>query len=602
MAATSQSFIQEPIAIIGLACRLPEDCNNPRAFWEFLERGGIASLQPPSTRFRLDTHYSGAKNPKSMASPGGMFLNADPADLDAQFFGLSRQEAVSMDPQQRQLLEVVYEGLENAGVTLENISGKPIGCFISSFACDYADIQARDPEDRPSTSAVGIGRAMLSNRLSHFLNIKGPSMTIDTACSGGLTVIDVACRYLQTREIDGAIIGGCNIYLSPEHVTGNMSFNGYASLSGRCHTFDAKADGYIKAEAANMVMIKRLDEALRDGDPIRGIIRGTATGSDGWTAGIASPNAEAQAETIRQAYANAHISDLNATNYVEFHGTGTKAGDAIEIRSVSSVFAPSLLGSNKLRIGSVKSNIGHSEPAAGLSGLIKVVLAMEKGFIPGNPTFETPNPNIDFESLKVDPRRQSTRWPVVPFRRAGVNSFGYGGSNAHLVVDGAAGVTRHLSSYTEEVDDLFAEDKPLTRPYVVVVSANDQTSLSQYCKSLDSHLSNPAVHIEMRDLAYTLSERRTRHYDRAFAVANHKYLSADTFTFGKRDSQEPRVGYAFTGQGAQWSAMGKYLIETFPVAKQQLVYLDDVLRGLDDAPNWSLLSKHIICLHLSEDY
>jgi acyl transferase domain-containing protein len=249
-------------------------------------------------RFEIDTHYDGSRKPGTMASPGGMFISADPKDINASFFKLSKMEATAMDPQQRQLFEVIYEGLENAGITLEAINGTPVGCFVGSYACDYGDIQARDPENRAAAATVGIGRAMLGNRISNLLNIKGPSLTIDTACSGSLTGVDIANRYLQTGEIFGAIVGGCNMYLIPEHVMDLMSVNGTASGTGKCHTFDAKADGYIKAEAVNMIYLRRLDDAIRNGDPIRAIIRGTAAGSDGWTAEIASPSPEAQATTI----------------------------------------------------------------------------------------------------------------------------------------------------------------------------------------------------------------------------------------------------------------------------------------------------------------
>ena len=236
-------------------------------------------------------------------------------------------------------------------------------------------------------------------------------MTLDTACSGSLVAVDVACRYLQTREISGAIVAGCNLYLNPEH---NMdkAMSGASSTTGKCHTFDAQAHGYIKSEAVNTVILKRLDDAIRDRDPIRAIIRGSATNSNGWTAGIASPSSEAQAAAVRQAYLNANISDFNTTGYLEFHGTGTNAGDPIEVNDVASVFSPSRDPDKPLIIGSVstscslvivamlrfvsktkiKSNIGHSEPAAGTSGLLKAILSLEKGIIPGNPTYEKPNP------------------------------------------------------------------------------------------------------------------------------------------------------------------------------------------------------------------
>ncbi|GKT64373.1 polyketide synthase [Colletotrichum tofieldiae] len=587
---SSKGFIQDPIAVVGLACRLPDNCNTPHALWKFLESGSIAKNTPPQSRFNIETHYDGSLKNKTMASPGGMFLqNVDPADIDAQFFKLSRLEAVSMDPQQRQLLEVVYEGLENAGVALEHLDGKLVGCFVASFACDYGDMQARDPEDRAAATVVGIGRAMLSNRISHFLNIHGPSMTIDTACSGSLTGLDVACRYLHTKEINSAIVAGCNIYLSPEHVMDHhMGANGTASLSGKCHTFDEKADGYIKAEAVNMVYIKRLSDAIRDGDPIRAIIRGTATNSDGWTAGIASPNSEAQARAIRQAYANAGITDLSATSYVECHGTGTRAGDVIEVNGVAAVFGPSRPSGKPLRIGSVKANIGHSEPGAGISGLLKTILSLEKGIIPGNPTFITPNPKLDFASLKVLPSKEATRWPAVPFRRASVNSFGYGGSNAHVILDAPVGLETHVSSYLKESADLFEDEETAGKPYILAFSANDDQSLRAQYVALDRHLMDPSVKVDLRDLAYTLSEKRTKHYHRGYTVTRTSSVDLQSLTVGSVRPEPPRLGFIFTGQGAQWSEMGKELIETFPAAASRIRHLDEVLQSIPEPCTWTL--------------
>ena len=311
----------------------------------------------------------------------------------------------------------------------------------------------------------------------------------------------------------------------------DMGANRAASLSGKCHTIDAKADVYMKAEAINMVYLKRLDDAIKDKDPIRAIIRGTATNSDGWTAGIASPNAEAQSAAIRQAYRNAGITDLSQTSYIEFHGTGTPAGDSIETDGVASVFCEFQSPKRPLRIGSVKSNIGHSEPAAGLSGLLKTVLSLEAGVIPGNPTFVDPNPKINFEKLRVRPSRWSTPWPSVPFRRAGINSFGYGGSNAHVIVDEAKGLKCHYtSSYLrEEDDDLFAEELTAKRPYLLILSAADKKSLDAQFSALDKHLSNPAISVKVRDLVYTLGERRTQHYHRGFVITSGADVDTQNF-------------------------------------------------------------------------
>ena len=418
-------------------------------------------------------------------------------------------------------------------------------------------------------------------------------MTIDTACSGALIGLDLATRYLQTREISSAIVAGANLYFSPEHVMDHyMGANGAASLSGKCHTFDAKADGYIKAEAVNMVYLKRLDDAIRDKDPIRAIIRGTATNSDGWTAGIASPNPEAQSAAIRQAYKNAGITDLSQTSYVEFHGTGTRAGDSLEADGVASVFTPYQSPEKPLRIGSVKSNIGHSEPAAGLSGLLKTILSLEKGIIPGNPTFINPSPKIDFEKLRIRPSQTSTPWPVVPFRRASINSFGYGGSNAHVIVDEAKGLGHHrVSSYSGEENEDFFVEETAKRPHLLVFSANDEKSLEAQFSSLDRHLSDPAVSVELRDLAYTLGERRSRHYHRGFAISTGIDLDMQSFVRGNIREESPNVGFIFTGQGAQWPEMGKGLLETFPLAARTIRHLDQVLQSAQGPPSWTLYDE-----------
>ncbi|KAF2177304.1 ketoacyl-synt-domain-containing protein [Zopfia rhizophila CBS 207.26] len=573
----SKRYLQDPIAVVGMGCRLPGNSNSSHALWEFLERGGIAGNFPPESRFRVDTHHDGSKRPKTMRSPGGMFLeNIDPKKFDAAFFGIGKIDAITMDPQQRQLLEVVYECLENAGIPLEKLDGEAVGCFVSSYAVDYADIQARDPDDRAPSVTIGVGRSILSNRISHFLNIHGPSMTIDTACSGSLVGLDVACHYLASGEINGALVAGANLYLSPEHNMDSGSMKGASSLSGRCHTFDKKADGYIKAEAINCVMLKRLSDAERDGDPIRAIIRGTATNSDGKTPGIASPSSEAQAMATRAAYANAGITDFSATGYIEMHGTGTQAGDPQEVKGVASVFAASRSKCSPLIMGSIKSNIGHSGPAAGISGLMKAILAVEKGRIPGNPTFIDPNPNIYSEGSRVRTTRYTISWPAQNgFRRASVNSFGYGGSNAHIIIDQVPNEKQNfISSFGDGVDDLLADEVAVSRQHVLLFSANDESSIKAYTESLRKHLLNPRVSVELSSLAYTLSERRTRNFHRGYIVTKGLPLEPTSIVYGKKKSEMPRIGFIFTGQGAQWSQMGRSLIQNFVEARAVIERLD----------------------------
>ncbi|KAF4898987.1 Highly reducing polyketide synthase [Colletotrichum fructicola] len=586
---------KEPIAIIGIACRLPGGNTNPHKLWEFLKRGGIASNKVPGSRFNIDGHWDGSQKPRTMRPLGGMFLEEiDPADFDASFFEISKTEAISMDPNQRQMLEVVYEGLENAGIPLESLDGAQVGCFVGSYASDYGDMQARDPEDRPAAITVGVGRSIMANRLSHFLNIKGPSMTIDTACSGSLVGIDVASRYLQTREIDAAIIATSNLYLNPEHVMDIGGVGHAHSPTGLCHTFDISADGYVKAEAVSSVIIKRLSDAIRDRDPIRAVILGSSTNSDGRTPGIASPSAEAQAAAIRAAYASAGITNFNDTTYLECHGTGTQAGDPTEVKGAASVFATSRSADKPLIIGSIKSNVGHAEPSAGISGLIKAVLATESGLIPGNPTFENPSPKIDFVGLKVKASRTALPWPTGAPRRASINSFGYGGSNAHLILEqqNIPGGPRHISSYLPDDAEFSLEDDETENPYILVLSANDSATLRANIKALSSHLINPRVKVDIRDLAYTLSERRSRLWHRAFLTKRSlTELDENSFVVGKKSSEAPRVAFVFTGQGAQWPQMGKDLLRYFSWTRQILEELDSVLQGLPNPPKWSLVNE-----------
>nr|AFP89392.1 polyketide synthase [Cladosporium phlei] len=602
---TKSVYMQDPIAVVGLANRLPGHSNNPTKLWQFLLRGGVAKNDPPESRFGLTGHYDGSHKPHTFKTPGAMFLeDHDPADFDPAFFRTTVADAIAMDPQQRMLLEVVYEALENAGISLSQIDGEAFGCFVGSYAVDYMDMQMRDPEDRAEGITVGAGRAILSNRISHFLNIKGASMTIDTACSGSLVSVDVACRYIQTGQIEGAIVAGANLYMSPDQNMDMGPMRTTASASGRCHTFDAKADGYCKSEAINCVILKHLDAALRDGDPIRAVIRGTATNSDGWTPGIASPAAEAQAVAIRAAYAAAGITNFHETGYLECHGTGTLAGDPVEVAAAASVLTQGRTDSNPLIIGSIKSNIGHSEPAAGVSGLIKGILAVEKNRIPGNPTFIDPNPKIDFKGLRVEASRMSRGWPNPKKRIASVNSFGYGGSNAHVVLQDAESYLgdrslAHIASFVDEyTGSLFDEDDEevsdntaLARPNVFVMSANDELSLKSYYKALRRHLIDPSVKIKPSDLAYTLSERRSHLFHRGFVVADILDLQEDALITGKQSSPPPKIGFIFTGQSAQWPQMGRGLIDAYSGARPLLAGLDKALQALPEPPSWSIIDE-----------
>ncbi|KAH9844894.1 Polyketide synthase [Teratosphaeria destructans] len=590
-------FRQEPVAVVGFACRLPGGNHSPSKLWDFIEKGQVASNKVPTNRFNIKGHYDGSHKPGTMRPKGGMFVDVDLADFDASFFEIGGTEAIAMDPNQRQMLEVVFEGLENAGIPLEKVDGAPVACFVGSYASDYGDMQNRDAEDRPANCAIGVGRSIMANRLSYFLNAKGPSITIDTACSGSLVGLDMACRSIQSGECSMAIVATSNFYLNPDHVMDIGNVGQAHSPSALCHTFDMDADGYVKAEAVSCIIIKNLSEAIRDCDPIRAIVRGTASNSNGRTAGIASPNSDAQAAAIQRAYSNAGILNLNDTAYLECHGTGTQAGDPAEVNGAGSVFSVSRSAERPLLIGSIKSNIGHSEPAAGNSGLIKAIMAIEKGVIPGTPLFIKPSPKIDFAGNKVRAFRSAISWPDkdFPLRRASINSFGYGGSNAHAIIDQPEKAVRdnHVSSFSgaDFFDDFDDVPEMSERPYTLFISANDAQSLKGNISSLCSHLLNPRVKISLPDLAYTLTERRTRLWHRAFITTRSTEIRESDFTVGKRGSNAPKISFIFTGQGAQWPQMGKDLLKYFPWTRTILQELDSILQAQPNPPSWSLLKE-----------
>ena len=433
--------------------------------------------------------------------------------------------------------------------------------------------------------------------LTHF------SVAVDTACSSTLVALDMACAYLQRNQADGMLVAGASLFLDPGAILDRGAMGGAFSTSGRCHAFDAKADGYVKAEAINAVYLKRFDDALRDGDPIRAVIRGTAVNADGKTPTLTQPSSEAHAAAIRAAYKSAGISNLNDTGYLECHGTGTLTGDPLEIAGIASVFAATRTADKPLLIGSIKSNIGHSEPAAGLSGLLKAVMAVERGLIPGNPTFITPNPRIPFDASRVKASRTNVRWPKSTIRRASVNSYGFGGANAHAIVESVDSYMRDyqrrfISSYDVRAYSSLADvtDDGVHLEFdkasqLLVFSANDKDSLKQNIEAISNHLLNPSVNLKLSDIAYTMSERRSHHFHRAFIVTDTpEYLPGSEIT-GKKRAQAPRVGYIFTGQGAQWSQMGRQLLKTFSTARATVLALDKALQTLPDPPKWSLMSE-----------
>ncbi|KAI1264396.1 hypothetical protein F5Y18DRAFT_390351 [Xylariaceae sp. FL1019] len=425
----------EPVAIIGMGCRWPGDSETPSELWDYLEAQQNSYSKFPKDRINGDTFYHPNGNrPGSFRTEGGCFLKSDVRQFDSTFFGIHPKEVLTLDPAQRKFLEVVYEAFESAGVTLHQLSGSNTGTFVGNYNYDHQLMHYRDPEYVLPYSVTGSGITIISNRINYVFNLKGPSMTVDTACSSSLYALHLACSAIQTGDCDAAIVGGTNLILTPESQLFS-SVLGAVSPTSVCHTFDSRADGYARADGIGVLFVKRLSKAVADGDPIRAVIRGTAFNANGRTGGITHPSSEGQEACIRRAYERGGDLDMSLTGYLECHGTGTPVGDPIEVSAIGRVFADNRSVSNPLLIGSIKSNMGHSEPASGIAGIMKAVLAIERGIIPPTIGIETLNPNVDLRGGRLKIVTESVPWPDLPIRRASINSFGYGGSNAHAIVE-----------------------------------------------------------------------------------------------------------------------------------------------------------------------
>ncbi|GME62534.1 hypothetical protein NX059_007680 [Neofusicoccum parvum] len=438
----------EPIAIIGLSLKFPDDATSAESFWKMLAAGRSASKEIPPERFNVDAFYH--PDPERLDSfhvRRAHFIEEDLAAFDAPFFNMSPAEAQGLDPQQRGLLEGTYHALENAGIPIRAIAGSNTSVHVASFGRDWDAMISQDTEFQSKYTATGTGSSMLSNRISHFYDLRGPSLTVDTACSSGLYAFHLACQSLRLGESEIGIVSGSNTYLSPHAMSVPLSNAGFLSPDGRCYSFDHKANGYARGEGFGTVIIKPLRNAIRDGDTIRAVVRASGVNQDGRTPSITQPSAVAQAAMIRATYAAGGL-DFGTTQYIEAHGTGTSVGDPLEAQAIGEVFRDSR-DAVPLHVGSVKTNIGHLEGASGLAGLLKTVLVLEKGLIPPNVGFEKPNPSIDTEFPT-----QLTPWPTAGLRRASVSSFGYGGSNAHVVMEDACNYLRirNLKGHHSSVD------------------------------------------------------------------------------------------------------------------------------------------------------
>lgn len=521
----------------------------------------------------------------------GYFLDQDVGQFDPGFFGISGKEAEAMDPQQRLLLEVVYEALEDAGITLPEIRGSLASVFVGSFTNDYNAMLTKDLEYYPKYTVTGTGDAILSNRISYFYDLHGTSVTIDTACSSSLVCFHLGSQTLQNGEADISIIAGSSLHFD-SNIYITMTDLGMLSTNGRCAAFDATGSGYVRGEGIACAILKRKSDALSHGDNIRAVVRATGSNHDGKKNGITLPNSVAQEQLIRTTYERAGLNPAD-TQYFEAHGTGTAAGDPIETRAIGSFFAKER--KEPLYVGSVKTNIGHLEGASGLAGLIKTTLALEKGVIPPNMHFKVPNPKIDFENWKISVPTKAIDWktPEGVARRASINSFGYGGTNAHVV----------LEEFQGEVLTKPAHPDPIangvhSRPYLVPLTSHSAKAGELTEAALAEYIEN-AEEATIADVAHSLSStRRTMHQQRSFVVASDNFGMKEQLSTPRPAApwtaalkSTPRLGFVFTGQGAQWHAMGRQLIEECPHFRQSLQRCDKILATLPDAPEFSILAE-----------
>ena len=423
----------EPIAVIGLGCRLPGDIHGPDELWDFLAAGRSAVSTVPEGRWQaFEDGTPKTADAIAQTTQWGSFLN-DVDAFDADFFGITPREADRIDPQQRLLLEVTVEALEHAGIPAETLQRSETGVFVGSCVSEYGYLASRDLSTIDAWTGTGGALSIIANRLSYFLDLRGPSLTVDTACSSSLVAVHLACQSLRMGQSELAIAGGVNLILSPV-VTRSFDAAEAMSPTGACHSFDAAADGFVRGEGCGVVVLKRLSDALRDGNQVLAVVRGSAVNQDGRSNGLMAPNPAAQAAVLRAACTDAGVPPLEI-DYVEAHGTGTLLGDPIEARALGAVYGRGRQPAAPLLAGAVKSNLGHLEAAAGVVGLIKATLAVNRGSIPANLHFETPNSHIPFDQLRLKIVDQQTDWPQAGHpRRAGVSSFGFGGTNAHIVL------------------------------------------------------------------------------------------------------------------------------------------------------------------------
>ena len=586
---------REPLAIVGIGCRFPGGAENPSAFWELLSLGRDAIVDVPEDRWSIRKFYdSNPSKPGKMYVRSGGFLQERVDQFDALFFGISPREAMCMDPQQRLLLEVAWEALEDYGVDPTHLSGSATGVYIGAFTLDNKLMQM-SPASRdvigPHT-AISSTMTILSNRLSYIFDFRGPSVSLDTACSSSLVAFHYACQALWQSECSLALAGGVNIMLRPEYPIA-MCKGQFLAPDGHCKSFDARADGYARAEGAGIVVLKPLADALRDEDEIYALVRGTGVNQDGRTNGITVPNPDSQEALIRQVCAQADVSPQQIY-YVEAHGTGTAVGDPLEARALGAVLGQGRQPEDACLVGSLKANIGHPEAAAGIAGVIKAALCLTRRQIPPLANLEQPNPEIPFEALGL--RLPRTLEPIpesLASAYVSINSFGYGGTNAHAILEAPPPAQPGGGTRCEN---------DATRPYMLPLSARSAQALTAQAESYLARVSDdesPPLH----DVCYSASLRRGHHAFRAALTADSRMAMIEQLqslaTYGHHadiamghvtSEQVAKPVFVFTGMGPQWWGMGRELLQREPIFREMAEACDMMFRRLT---GWSILEQMI---------
>ena len=566
---------RDAIAVVGISCRFPGGAETPEAYWQLLKDGRDVVSKIDDRRWSTEYYYH--PNPKTRGRAytwsAGLLDKID--QFDAAFFGISPREAAAMDPQQRILLELAWEAFEDGGQPPQQLAGSDCAVYVGVSSTDYANSRLDDPSSADAYVMTGGTLSIAANRISYAFDLHGPSMSIDTACSSSLVALHQACQTIWRGEASCALAGGVNVLMTP------FNFIGFAKASmlsptGHCRAFDAKGDGYVRAEGGSLLFLKPLAQAKKDGDPIHAVIVGSAVNSDGRTKGLSMPSADAQAALLQTAYAQAGVEPASLA-YLEAHGTGTPAGDPQEAGAIGRVLGTARGTGDPLRIGSAKTNVGHLEPASGMAGLLKVVLALKHRAIPASLHFETPNPNIAFDELNLRVVTEFTKLedngaPAV----MGVNSFGFGGTNAHVVLrEWCPPTSRRTVSRRRKLLPLL-------------LSARSPEALTEMAGRYRQWLLDPSGP-SYGDIAHTVGKRRQAHGHRLAVYGRDPIEVAERLEIyrtegrgegivvGEALARPAKLALVFSGNGCQWAGMGRRLLKEDPVFRATVENIDELL-------------------------